>query len=156
MKNEEPKEKERKIYVCRGKTVPATLTRQTAPLTILNDNVDVLRARSNGGGVRRSVSSPSRAMFGPRSCSGDGDGNGRMDPLRGGGDSTVICCGERSGAAAGDGIYGVLLRGGGGGGGGGRIENIDNTGKPSCACPDWVGSSAPHGVPAAIGVSPVR
>jgi hypothetical protein len=96
--------------------------------------------------VRRNVSSPARAMLGPRSCSGDGGGNGRMDPLRGGGDSTVICCGERSGAAAG---------GGADGGGGGGIESSDNTGKPSGVCSEWVGSSAAHGV-LMIGVSPVR
>jgi hypothetical protein len=128
-----------------------SLTRQTAPLTMLNDNVDVLRAKSSGGGVRRSISSPSRATFRLRSCSGDGDGSGRIDPLRGGGDSTVICCGERSGAAGQDGLYG--LRGGGSGGGG--IESNDNTGEVSSACSDWIFPSAVHGV-IATGVSPPR
>jgi uncharacterized membrane protein len=78
----------------------------TEPLTMLNDNVDVLRAKSSGGGVRGSMSSSSRARPCPRSCSGEGDGRGRMDPLRGGGDSTVICCGDRSGGGGMVGLYG--------------------------------------------------
>jgi uncharacterized membrane protein len=71
---------------------------------MLNDNVDVLRAKSSGGGVRGSMPSSSREKLCPRSCSGEGDGRGRMDPLRGGGDNTVICCGERSGGGGRDGL----------------------------------------------------
>jgi hypothetical protein len=74
----------------------------TAPLTMLNDNVDVLRTKFSCGGVRGSMSS---SRLCPRSCSGEGDGRGRMDPLRGGGDNTVICCGERSGGGGKDGLY---------------------------------------------------
>lgn len=118
---------------------------------MLNDKVDALRARSSGGGVRRRTSSLSRTTLGPRSCSGDGDGNGRMDPLRGGGDSTVICCGERSGAVGGRGLYG--LRGGGSGGGG--IESRANTGEVSSSPSNWVIPSADHGM-VATGVSPPR
>jgi hypothetical protein len=61
---------------------------------MLSDNVDALHARSSNG-IGSIV--PLNAALGPRSCSGDGDGGGRADPLRGGGDNTVICCGERSG-----------------------------------------------------------
>jgi len=88
----------------RGEEPGTCLRPHTAPLTMLNDNVDVLRARSSGGGVRGNMSSSSRAALGPRSCSGDGDGRGRMDPLRGGGDSTVICCGDRSGTGGSGGL----------------------------------------------------
>jgi hypothetical protein len=77
-------------------------TPHTAPLTMLNDSVDVFRAKSSGGGVSGSISSSSRATRCPRSCSGEGDGRGRIDPLRGGGDKTVICCGERSGGGGRD------------------------------------------------------
>jgi hypothetical protein len=59
---------------------------------MLSDNVDALPSRGIGG------ITPPNATLGPRSCSGDGDGRGRAEPLRGGGDSTVICCGERSDA----------------------------------------------------------
>ena len=88
----------------RKNTALQSLTPHTTPLTMLNDNVDVLRAKSSEGGVRGSMSSSSRARLCPRSCSGDGDGRGRMEPLRGGGDNTVICCGERSGGGR-DGLY---------------------------------------------------
>jgi hypothetical protein len=76
----------------------------TAPLTMLNDSVDVFRAKSSGGGVSGSISSSSRTTLRLRSCSGEGDGRGRIDPLRGGGDKTVICCGERSGGGGRDGL----------------------------------------------------
>ena len=77
-------------------------THTAAPLTMLNESVDVFRAKSSGGGVSGSISSSSRAMLCPRPCSGEGDGRGRIDPLRGGGDKTVICCGERSGGGGRD------------------------------------------------------
>lgn len=70
----------------------------TAPFTMLSDNLDALHARSNAG-MGDSEPLPLHAVLAapPRSCSGDGDGgSGRADPLRGGGESTVICCGERS------------------------------------------------------------
>lgn len=87
-------------------TLLQSLRPHTEPLTMLNDNVDVLRTKSSGGGVRGSMSSSSRARLCPLSCSGEGDGRGRMDPLRGGGDSTVICCGDRSGGGGTVGLYG--------------------------------------------------
>ena len=72
---------------------------------MLNESVDVFRARSSGGGVSGNMPSSSRATLSRlRSCSGDGDGRGRIDPLRGGGDRTVICCGERSGGGGRDGL----------------------------------------------------
>jgi hypothetical protein len=74
---------------------------------MLNDSVDVFRAKSSGGGVSGSISSSSRATLCRRSCSGEGDGRGRIDPLRGGGDKTVICCGERSGGGGGGGRDGL-------------------------------------------------
>jgi hypothetical protein len=106
---------------------------------MLRDNVDVLRARSSGGSERGSISSSSRAALDPRSCSGDGDGRGRMDPLRGGGDNTVICCGERSGTGGSGGLY--ELREGRGGGSGN--ENCDSTEEPSPSSSD---SAAPHSI----------
>ena len=79
-------------------------TPHTEPLTMLNDSVDVFRAKSSGGGVSGNISSSSRVTLSLRSCSGEGDGRGRIDPLRGGGDKTVICCGERSGGGGRDGL----------------------------------------------------
>ena len=119
---------------------------------MLNDNVDVLRARSKGSGVRGSMSSSSSVVLGPRSCSGDGDGRGRMDPLRGGGDSTVICCGERSGTEGSGGLY--VLRGGGAEGSGN--ENCDSTGEPSPSSEDSVAPSTVLGGAVATGVSMSR
>jgi hypothetical protein len=138
-----------------GRCRKNALAPHTAPLTMLNDNVDVLRARSSGGGVRGSISPSSRAALGPRSCSGDGDGRGRMDPLRGGGDSTVICCGERSGTGGSGGLYGRRE----GSIGGSGNENRDSTGEPSpsssnCAAPS--AAAAALGGAVAIGVSPSR
>src|ERR1700694_2865009 len=110
---------------------------------MLNDNVEVLRTRSSGGGVRDNMSSPSRAALGPRSNSGDGDGRGRIDPLRGGGDNTVMCCGERScgrgteGRGGRDGLYGP--RGGGRGSGGNGCG--DSTGGQ---CPSSSNSASPN------------
>jgi hypothetical protein len=130
------------------------LAPHTAPLTMLNDNVDVLRARSSGGGVSGSISSSSRTALGPRSCSGDGDGRGRMDPLRGGGDSTVICCGERSGTGGRGGLYeprgGII--------GGSGNENRDSTGEPSPSSSNCAVPSAADALGGAVatGVSPSR
>ena len=118
---------------------------------MLNDNVDVLRTRSSGGGVRGSMSSSSRTALGPRSCSGDGDGRGRMDPFRGGGDSTVICCGERSGCGGSEGINGMRASEGGGGN-----ESSDSTGEKSPSSSDSASTSAPLGGAVATGVSPSR
>jgi hypothetical protein len=100
--------------------------------------------------VRDSMSSSSRAALGPRSCSGDGDGRGRTDPLRGGGDNTVICCGERSGTEGSGGLY--ELREGGRGGGSGN-ENCDSTREAS---PPSSSDSAVLGDAVATGVSMSR
>lgn len=63
---------------------------------MLSDNLDELHARSSRG-MGRNAPFPLYATLCPRSCSGEGDGgSGRADPLRGGGDKTVICWGERS------------------------------------------------------------
>jgi len=119
---------------------------------MLNDNVDVLRARSSGGGVRGSMSSSSCATLGPRSCSGDGEGRGRMDPLRGGGDSTVICCGERSGSGGRGGLYEPRE----GSGGGSGNEKCDSTAAPSSPVIPSSNSGAFLGGAVATGVSPSR
>jgi hypothetical protein len=124
----------------------------TAPLTILNDNVDVLRARSSGGGVRDTMSSLSRIALGPRSSSGDGLGRGRMDPFRGGGDSTVICCGERSGGGGRDRLYEVRA----GDTGGSGNEYCNSTGEPSASSSNSAAPSPTLGGAVATGVSPSR
>ena len=109
------------------------------------------------------MSSSSCAALGPRSCSGDGEGRGRtVDPLRGGGDSTVICCGERSGNGGRGGRY--EPREGGGSGGGSGNEKCDSLtagrSSPSVPVPVPVSSSnsgAPRlGGAVATGVSPSR
>ncbi len=90
--------------------------------------------------MRGNISSSSRAILCPRSCSGEGDGRGRMDPLRGGGDKTVICCGERSGGGEGSGN-----------------ESSDSTGgPPSPSSPDSASPNAVVGGTVAMGVSPSR
>lgn len=128
---------------------------------MLNDNVDVLRARSSGGGVRSNMSSSSRAALGPRSCSGDGDGSGRMDPLRGGGDSTVICCGERSGSGGSGCLY-ELREGSGGGSGNVKCDSITRPSQspppspPSPVSSSNGGAALALGGAVATGVSPSR
>jgi len=132
-----------------GEEPVTSLRPHTAPLTMLNDNVDVLRARSSGGGVRGNMSSSPCAALGPRSCSGDGNGRGRMDPLRGGGDSTVICCGERSGTGGSGGLYDPRE----GSRGGSGNENCDSTTRSS---PVSSSNSGALGGAVATGVSPSR
>src|SRR5712675_966585 len=125
---------------------------------MLNDSVEVLRTRSSGGGVRDNMSSPSRTTLGPRSISGDGDGRGRIDPLRGGGDNTVMCCGERScgggrgGRGYSDGLYGP--RGGDRGTGGNECG--DNTGGQCLSSSKSASPNAASGGTVATGVSPSR
>ena len=110
--------------------------------------------------MRGSMSSSSRAALGPRSCSGDGDGSGRMDPLRGGGDSTVICCGERSGSGGSGGRY-ELREGSGGGSGNVKCDSITRP-CPSPSLSSPVCSSSNSGAVLALGgavatgVSPSR
>lgn len=117
------------------------------PFTMLSDNVDALHARS--GGMSGGVPSPLHAALGPRSCSGEGDGSGRTDPLRGGGDSTVICCGERSDGGGGTSPYGPC----GGVSGGRGKENVGET-TTSAFVPAVSGIAL--GGTVAVGVSPSR
>ncbi len=119
---------------------------------MLNDNVDVFRAKSSGGGVRGNISSSSRVTLCPRTCSGEGDGRGRIDPLRGAGDNTVICCGERSGGGGMDGLYERWD----GEGGDGEKESSEKTGGPSLSSSISAAPSAALGGAIAIGVSPSR
>ena len=92
---------------------------------------------------------PPHAALAPRSCSGDGDGSGRADPLRGGGDSTVICWGERSGAGGGPIAYGAR---GSVSGGKGKENDGETTCVPACVS----GIALDGGGTVAIGVSPSR
>ena len=119
---------------------------------MLNDNVDVLHARSSAG-MGGNAPSPFHAVLGPRSCSGDGDGSGRADPLRGGGDSTVICCGERSDAEGGTCSYwpcGSISVSGG------RGKENAGGGETTSAVPAVSGIIAVLGGTVATGVSPSR
>lgn len=71
-------------------TVKGPLT-HTAPFTMLSDKLDELHARSSRG-MGCNAPLPLYAALGPPFCSGEGEGgSGRADPLRGGGDKTVIC-----------------------------------------------------------------
>jgi len=73
------------------RTTTCKFAHTAAPFTMLSDNLDALHARSNCG-IGDSEPLPFHAALGPRSCSGEGEGgSGRADPLRGGGESTVIC-----------------------------------------------------------------
>lgn len=104
---------------------------------MLSDKFDALHARSSAG-MGGNAPLPLQAALGPRSCSGEGEGgNGRADPLRGGGDKTVICCGERSD-----------------GGGGARGSVSGGSGKTNAA--DISGIALCDGGTVAIGVSPSR
>lgn len=120
----------------------------TAPFTKLSDSVDTLHARSSGGSAPSP--SPFHAALGPRSCSGEGEGSGRADPLRGGGDSTVICCGERSDGGGGTCSYGPC--GGVSVSGGRGKTNADGGGGGASVS----GTIIALGGTVAIGVSPSR
>jgi len=126
-----------------------------APFTMLSDNVDTLHARFSGGMSGGSPPPPPlNTALGPRSCSGEGDGSGRAEPLRGGGERTVICCGERS--TAGDGTTSYGPWGGGVDGGKGKRNAGEKIPSPTSGlCDDASGTGAVGGT-VATGVSPSR
>jgi hypothetical protein len=132
--------KEKKSKKKKGTVNRRPPTHTAAPFTMLNDNFDALHARSSAG-MGGSEPVPPYAALGLRSCSGEGDGgNGRTDPLRGGGDRTVNCCGDRSdGGGGGTGCWGIVS------GGSGKTNASATSGIALCG-----------GGTVAIGVSPSR
>ena len=117
---------------------------------MLSDNVDELHARSSCG-IVGGTAPPHAAPDDPRPCSGEGDGgSGRADPLRGGGDRTVICCGERSAAGGCTISYGPWRSESGG-------KGKENTGETTTSFVVVVvvsGIALDGGGTVAIGVSP--